>query len=262
MIYVGNASEKLVIHLLILLDSNQIIFMGRIMNINEAAHVLDVRHTWKSSKIIYEVVRALQEVETRSILKLITKREEGILKDIATWCDARGHEIVNSVSEGGGNREDMATIIRKGEGVRRIEKVMTVILSTADLEHVVYPLDKALAGALLGVEMNVVLEGAGVRLLKRGYRLKLSGIIGRFFTTIVERVMKKEIGWPLPQETLRILEYLGSHFYVCGPSMVGYGVREEDLIIRNCTIAATITWADLLVRSDIHIFSKAQFEKP
>lgn len=232
------------------------------MNTNEAAHVLDARQTWKSSKVIYEIVRALQEIETGSVLKLITKREEGILKDISTWCDTRGHEILNSESQGEGKEKDTATFLRKGEGARRIEKTMTVIMSTADLEHLVYPLDKTLAGALLGMNINIVFEGAGVRLLKRGYRSKLSGIIGRIFTTIVERVMKKEIGWPLPLETLRMLEYLGSHFYICGPSMVGYGVSKEDLIITNCTIAATITWADLLARSDIHIFSKAQFEKP
>jgi hypothetical protein len=34
----------------------------------------------------------------------------------------------------------------------------------------VYPLDKALAGAVLGMDVNVVFEGTGVRLLKRGYR--------------------------------------------------------------------------------------------
>jgi len=232
------------------------------MNTNVVAHILDVWHTWKSSKIIYEVVRVLQQIENGSVLKLITKREEGILKDIAVWCDTRGHEILNSGSQLEGNEKDTTTFLRKVEGTRRIEKIMTVIVSTADLEHVIYPLDKALAGALLGMKMNIVLEGAGVRLLKRGYRSKLSGTIGRLFTTIVERVMKKEIGWPLPQETLSILEDLGSHFYICGPSMVGYGVKKEDLIIRNCTIAATITWADLLVHSDIHIFSKAQFEKP
>jgi hypothetical protein len=33
----------------------------------------------------------------------------------------------------------------------------------------VYPLDKALAGAVLGMEVNVVFEGAAVRLLKRGH---------------------------------------------------------------------------------------------
>jgi predicted peroxiredoxin len=126
----------------------------------------------------------------------------------------------------------------------------------------VYPLDKALAGAVLGMEVSVVLEGAGVRLLKRGYRPKLAGLLGGVFTSMVERVMRREIGWPLPARSIEVLEDLGAHFYVCGPSMFGYGVKEDELAVRSCTIGAVVTWADLLGRSDIHVFSKAQFEKP
>jgi hypothetical protein len=33
-------------------------------------------------------------------------------------------------------------------------------------------------------------------------------------------------------------------------------------MVEPCTIAAVVTWADLLSRSDIQVFSKAQFEKP
>ena len=152
-------------------------------------------------------------------------------------------------------------LIRKAEP-KRNDRTMTVIMSTASLEHTVYPLDKALAGAVLGMDVIVVFEGAGVRLLKRGYRSRLSGLAGGVFTAMVERVMKREIGWPLPQESILILEDLGANFYVCGPSMFGYGVHEQELIVAEYTMGAVVTWADLLARSDIHIFSKAQFEKP
>ena len=74
--------------------------------------------------------------------------------------------------------------------------------------------------------------------------------------------MKDEIGWPLPQESILILEDLGARFYICGPSMSGYGVHEQDLIVGKYTLGAVVTWADLLARSDIQIFSKAQFDKP
>src|SRR6266511_3818401 len=113
---------------------------------------------------------------------------------------------------------------------------MTVVMSTASLEHAVYPLDKALAGAVLGMDVNMVFEGAGVRLLKRGYRSKLSGLVDGFFTPIMERVMNREIGWPLPQESIGTLEDLGANFYVCGPSMFGYGVREDELIVVADTV--------------------------
>jgi len=137
-----------------------------------------------------------------------------------------------------------------------------VIVSTAGLAEVVYPLDKALAAAVLGMDVHVVFEGAGVRLLKRDYRAKLSGLVGAVFTPVVERVMKREIGWPLPAESIAMLEDLGAHFYVCGPSLFGYGVHTEEIVVRDYTIGAVVTWADLLARTDIHVFSKAQFEKP
>jgi predicted peroxiredoxin len=152
-------------------------------------------------------------------------------------------------------------VIRKG-APKRSESTITVVISTANLEHAVFPLEKAVAGAVLGMKVNVVFEGAGVRLLKRGYRSRLSGLVGGLFTPIVEQVMRRQIGWPLPQETIRMLQDLGAHFYVCGPSMFGYGVDKSELIVGDYTIGAVLTWADLLAHSDIHVFSKAQFEKP
>jgi hypothetical protein len=102
-------------------------------------------------------------------------------------------------------------LIHKGEPVRNA-RTMTVIMSTASLEHAVYPLDKALVGAVLGMEVNVVFEGAAVRLLKRGYRPRSSGLAEGAFTAIVERVMKKEDSfnpatqsWPMPLSGLLVV---------------------------------------------------------
>jgi predicted peroxiredoxin/TusA-related sulfurtransferase len=220
--------------------------------------LVDARWTWKPYRVIYEVIKAMRAEEIGSVVEVSTKDDKGLLNDVATWCEATGHEILSSERPSEG---EVRSLIRKGEP-RPNDQTMTVIMSTASLEHAVYPLDKALAGAVLGMDVNVVFEGAGVRLLKRGYRSKLNGTIGGLFTSMVERVMKKEIGWPLPQESIVILEDLGAHFYVCGPSMFGYGVREEDLIVREYALGAVVTWADLLAHSDIHVFSKAQFEKP
>ena len=219
--------------------------------------LVDARWTWKPYRVAYEVIRALRGQETGSVVEVITKDDQGLLNDLAIWCRATGHELLATQPGQGEAR----LLIRKGEPVRS-DKTMTVIMSTANLEHAMYPLDKALAGAVLGMEVNVVFEGAAVRLLKRGYRSRLSGLVGGLFTATVEGVMKKEIGWPLPQESILILEDLGARFYVCSPSMFGYGVHEQDLIISNYTLGAVVTWAVLLARSDIQIFSKAQFDKP
>ncbi len=224
----------------------------------QEAVLVDVRGTWKPYRATYEVIKALRDLETGSVVEVITKDDKGILADIGTWCEATGHELLDSQRQGDA---EVRCLIRKGEP-KRNDRTMTVVMSTASLEHAVYPLDKALAGAVLGMDVNMVFEGAGVRLLKRGYRSKLSGLVDGFFTPIMERVMNREIGWPLPQESIGTLEDLGANFYVCGPSMFGYGVREDELIVADYTIGAVVTWADLLARTDIHVFSKAQFEKP
>lgn len=80
-----------------------------------------------------------------------------------------------------------------------------------------YPLDKALAAAVLGTDANIVFEGARVRLMKQGYQPRLSGWICRLFTGMVKRAMKIEIGWPQPGESIKILEELGANFGFVAP---------------------------------------------
>jgi len=219
---------------------------------------VDARGTWKPYMVAYEVIKAMRGVPSGSLIEVVTKDNAGILQDLQTWCEATGNELTASQPSGDGL---VVSLVRKG-APQASGRTMTVIFSTAALEHVVFPFDKALAGAVLGMQVNAVFEGAGVRLLKRGYRPKLSGVIGRPFSPMVERVMRRQIGWPLPGPSVEALEDLGAQFYVCGPSMFGYGVREDELMVKRCTIGAVVTWADLLSRSDVQVFSKAQFEKP
>jgi len=185
--------------------------------------VVDARGTWKPYRVAYEIIKAVRPLDTGSVIEVITKDDQGLLNDLGIWCQATGHDLLSTQPGPGEAR----LLIRKAEPKRSGQK-MTVIMSTASLEAAVYPLDKALAGAALGMDVNVVFEGAAVRLLKRGYRSRLSGLVGGVFTAKVEQVMKSEIGWPLPQESILILEDLGARFYLCGPSMAGYGVREQD----------------------------------
>jgi predicted peroxiredoxin len=219
---------------------------------------VDVSQTWKPYRVAYEIIKALRGQEVGAAVEVVTKDDKGILTDVGTWCEATGHELMAAQRHGDG----LARVLVRKREPRHNSRTMTVVMSTASLEHAVYPLDKALGAAVLGMGVHVVFEGAGVRLLERGYRPKLSGLVGALFTSMVERVMRDEIGWPPPQESILILEDLGARFYVCGPSMFGYDVREEDLIVRDYTIGAAVTWADLLARTDVHVFSKAQFEKP
>jgi predicted peroxiredoxin len=220
--------------------------------------VVDARHTFKAYQAVYTVIQELSRRDSEAVVELLIKNDKGMLNDIATWCSTTGYQLICSEL---GKEEEMRCLIQKGEQ-KVNDKVMTVVISTANLEYLAYPFDKAIGGAVLGMQVNVIFEGAGVRLLQRGYRASLSGFWGKIFTTIVENVMKDKIGWPLPNEAIAMLEDLGANFYVCGPSLVGYGVREEELVVKKHTLGATITWVDLLARSNVSVFSRAVFEKP
>lgn len=220
--------------------------------------VVDCRQTFKAYQAAYLVIQELRRKDSEAVVELVIKDDKGMLKDIATWCSTTGYQLICSEP---GKEGEIRCLVQKGEE-KSNDKIMTVMISTSDLENLAYPFDKALGGAVLGMQLNVVFEGAGVRLLKQGYRASLSGFWGRMFTTVVENVMKDKIGWPLPQEAITMLEELGANFYVCRPSMVGYGIREEELVIKHRTLGGTITWIDLLAQSNVNVFSKAVFEKP
>lgn len=186
------------------------------------------------------------------------RNDKGMFHDISVWCEATGNELLSSEP---GEKGEIRCLIKGGEPDVGTRKRVTVMISTMNLE-VCFPFDRALAAAMLGMDVNVIFEGAGVRLLKIGCRSKLSGFLGGWFTGKVENVMKTDIGWPLPREAIEVLEQLGAKFFICGPSMAGYGVREEEIVVKEFQIRASLTWVTLLVESDVNVFSKAEFEKP
>ena len=106
---------------------------------------VDARWTWKPYRVAYEVIKALRGRDTGAVVEVITKNDQGLLNDLGVWCRATGHELL-SVQPGEGQAR---VLIRKGEPVRNA-RTMTVIMSTASLEHAVYPLDKALAARCSG----------------------------------------------------------------------------------------------------------------
>lgn len=219
---------------------------------------IDASGTWKPYMVAYKIIKETVGMENGKNFEVIIKDNKGVLADIKLWCESAGYVFLGSENK---DENKLSLFVRKGDAKRDNHK-MTVVISTANLEKVLLPFDKALSGAVMGMGVNVFFEGAGVRLLKKDYRSKLSGVIGGIFTGKVEGIMEKDIGWPAPKEAISILEDLGADFYVCGPSMVAYGVKEEDIMVKKYAISAVITAAKLLADSDIHIFSRAEFEKP
>ena len=166
------------------------------------------------------------------------RNDKGMLHDISVWCEATGNELLSSEP---GEKGEIRCLIKRGEPDVGARKRVTVMISSVNLEKVCFPFDMALAAAVLGMGVNVIFEGAGVRLLKIGNRSKLSGFLGGWFNGKVENVMKTDIGWSLPGETIEILDQLGAKFFIYGPSMAGYGIREEEVVVKEFQIRASLT---------------------
>ncbi|KAE8450807.1 hypothetical protein EG329_005720 [Mollisiaceae sp. DMI_Dod_QoI] len=228
--------------------------------------LVDARQTTKSYIAIYEVMKEFSHRNPESIVELLIANSKGILHDISTWCETTGNELVSSEVTTEGNVEEMHVVIQKGTragnaqaGERGKEKKMTVVISTADLEWVVTPLDRALAGTVLGMDVSVIFEGSGVKLLQNGYRATRSGLFRGFRTMKVERGLR-DSGCPLPSEAISMLEELGAEFYVCGPSMDANGIRQEELTVERSVVASHVTWVSILAHSDVNVLSRARIE--
>jgi len=220
--------------------------------------------------IAYSVLQALAKRNPESMVEVVFKNDKGILRDLSVWCEATGNKLV--ASEFSEDAKEMRALIQKGSKIEgrgsEVDSSMRVggrkhvclLISTADLEALVLPLDKALAAAVMGMQVHVCFEGAGVRILKSGYRPTVSGFFGRIFTSRVEADIKVGNGCPLPSAAIQMLEELGAQFYVCGPSLERYGVGEEHLLVNSVTLASMVTWVDLMASSDVNFFTKAVFE--
>jgi predicted peroxiredoxin len=237
--------------------------------------VVDARHTTKSYMIAYEILKEIGRRNPESIVEVVFKNEKGLLKELATWCEVTGNELLTS--EPSDNGKEIRCLVQKSlamerrgsivssaagsQGANGMARSICVLISTADLESLVLPLDKALSAAMLGMDVHVCFEGAGVKVLKKGYRATVSGLLGRIFTSVAESTIKDNRGAPLPCQAIEILEELEAHFYVCGPSLKENRVREEDVSVKSFTIASTMTMMDLMAKSDVDILTKGDFER-
>ncbi|KUJ13409.1 uncharacterized protein LY89DRAFT_687533 [Mollisia scopiformis] len=228
--------------------------------------LVDARGTSKSYMAIYSVMKEFSHRNPESMIELLIHNSKGILHDISTWCEATGNELINSEVGSDAGDEDMHVLIQKGvqagsdqEGERQKEKKMIVMISSSDLDFVTAPFDRALAGKVLGMEVSVIFEGAGVKLLQNGYRATRSGLFGAFRTSGVECNLR-DSGSPIPSEAIAMLAEMDAKFYVCGLSMEAHGVRQEELLVEHSVVASTVTWVEMLAHSDVNVFSRAKLE--
>lgn len=126
-----------------------------------------------------------------------------------------------------------------------------MVVSEGGFDKALMPLIMGNTAASMGMEVHVFYTFFGLKLLKKGIRPKLPGMM-RFFTgMMVKKMMKLKV--PGYDEMLKQAKELGVNFYACSTSMALMGVKESDLIEGTKVLGAS-KFLDLAADSKLTLF--------
>ncbi|MGB2826002.1 MAG: DsrE/DsrF/DrsH-like family protein [Thermoplasmata archaeon] len=104
---------------------------------------------------------------------------------------------------------------------------IVMVVSEGSFDKALMPLIIGTTAASMGMEVHVFYTFFGLKLLKKGVRPKLKGLM-RPFTGMIQSKMKK-LKVPGFDEMMQQSKELGVNFYACSTSMALLGVKESDL---------------------------------
>jgi peroxiredoxin family protein len=113
------------------------------------------------------------------------------------------------------------------------------------------PLIMGTTAASMGMEVHVFYTFFGLKLLKKGVRPKLPGMMS-LFTGMIEKKMKK-VNVPGYQEMMKQARELGVNFYACSTSMTLMGIEEGDLVEGTKVLGAS-SFLDIAADSKVSLF--------
>jgi predicted peroxiredoxin/TusA-related sulfurtransferase len=217
--------------------------MGKI----PANRSIDMRGKTITPFILYYAVKKLKDMQVGEILEVNTDKFEAIENDINAWSRMTGNSLIEMET---GNNYQRYFI--KKVSIKKSERKLAMIISDPGLERLLSPLGLALSAALSGTDVYLYFQGPAVRVLKKNFKAKLSGI-QKPFSSFARKEMARAGHLP-PQDKLEQLKEMGARIYICGGSMNPFGVKKSDLIFDDVIIAEYLTFLEIMDKADIHIF--------
>lgn len=208
---------------------------------------LDRRGKTITTFIVFDAAAELERMPEGETLEILTDEFEPFEPDLSAWCEATGHVLRASEATPAGHR----FLIEKGRRTRA-GTGLAMVISNAGLEELLSPLGFALGAALEGMDVSLYFQGPAVRVLKRGFRPKLSGW-ARPFSRIAAAGMTKSGHIPA-QAKLAQLRQLGARIYMCGGSMQPFKVRREDLVFDDVDIVEYLTFMAVMKDADVQLY--------
>ena len=218
------------------------------MTTTTVSATLDRRGKTITTLVAFDAATELRSMEEGQLLELVTDDSEPLKRDIAAWCDAVGHRLVESTPTADGLR----FLIQKGP-TKAADASLAAIISSDGLEELLSPLGFALAAALEGMAVHLYIQGPAVRILTRGFQPKLRGW-ARPFSPFAAAGLSKA-GHVPAQEKLRQLRSLDARLYLCGPSMQRFKVKADDLIFDDIPVVEYLSFIAAMKNATIHVYA-------
>jgi len=213
-----------------------------------AAHqTLDRRGKTITTFVVYDAAAAFKTMTEGEVLEIVTDDFEPFRSDIAAWCQAAGHRLIETRTTNDG----LCFFIEKGSAQIKDTK-LAMVISVDGLDELLSPLGFALGAALEGIDVHLYFQGPAVRVLATGFRPKLKGW-ARPFSRFAAAGMTKTGHIPA-QEKLAQLRELGGHLYVCGGSLEPFKVKPEDFIFDDLQIVEYLTFMSIMEEADIQLY--------
>jgi len=128
---------------------------------------------------------------------------------------------------------------------------LSMVVSEGSFDKAMMPLIMGTTAASMGMEVHVFYTFFGLKLLKKGVRPKLPGMMS-LFTGVIEKKMKK-VNVPGYQEMMKQARDLGVNFYACSTSMTLMGIEEGDLVEGTKVLGAS-SFLDIAAGSKVSLF--------
>jgi peroxiredoxin family protein len=128
---------------------------------------------------------------------------------------------------------------------------LSMVVSEGSFDKAMMPLIMGTTAASMGMEVHVFYTFFGLKLLKKGVRPKLPGMMS-LFTGMIEKKMKK-VNVPGYQEMMKQARELGVNFYACSTSMTLMGIEEGDLVEGTKVLGAS-SFLDIAAGSKVSLF--------
>ncbi|HUV61089.1 MAG TPA: DsrE/DsrF/DrsH-like family protein [Thermoplasmata archaeon] len=126
-----------------------------------------------------------------------------------------------------------------------------MVVAEGSFDKAMMPLIMGTTAASMGMDVHVFYTFFGLKLLKKGVRPKLKGMMS-LFTGMIEKKMKKN-KIPGYNEMMQQAKDLGVNFYACSTSMILMGVEQSDLT-EGVKVLGAAAFLDIAADSKVQLF--------